>query len=321
MSARWRSTAPGRPAPSRPGDRPEPLGRHVGEGPAAVGAGVARASSSRSTARLKSKSIGVPSAVKQDVGRLQVAVGDPPAVGVVERLGEPGDDPGQGPGMGEAAEDLAGRPRQPGGRDIRGPTRGRGRPGGRGPTGPVGRASAAPRGPSRQASRPPRNGMQIRWRASSSVAAWRRTSTMWACRARARSRGSAGRPGRDLDDHQPVVEVGLLGEEDPGERPPAQLADQVVGPDLVAGRGEVRTGSAQALSVEIGQGPVEGEDPAQERRPPARGTVGDTRPGRGRGPTPRPGNIRGRSARPSRPEGPARGTLRPAGGRRVPSSR
>ena len=90
--------------------------------------------------------------------------------------------------------------------------------------------------------------MQMSWSAPSSITACQRTSTMCGWRARASSRGSAVDPARDLHDHEPVVEVGLLGEEDPGERPPAQLADQPVGPDLVADLGQG--------SVGLGLGPA-----------------------------------------------------------------
>ena len=66
--------------------------------------------------------------------------------------------------------------------------------------------------------------------------------------------GLSRRPGRDLHDDLTVLEVGLLGQEDPGESPSSQLAAEQVGSDLVAGLGEnvrlrVGLGPARAIAT------------------------------------------------------------------------
>jgi hypothetical protein len=84
-------------------------------------------------------------------------------------------------------------------------------------------------------------------------------------------------PGRDLDDHRPVIEVGLLSEEDPREPAPAQLPAEPVRADLIAHLGErdVRLGPAPELRR--GHRVVQAEEPVQRlalRREPPQVVVG-----------------------------------------------
>ena len=72
---------------------------------------------------------------------------------------------------------------------------------------------------------------------------------------------------RDLQRHRPVGELPLLGEEDPGERPPAQLLDQVEAGDRLPGLGEGRSARGPG-TCEVGRGgradeAVDVEDPAE----------------------------------------------------------
>ena len=245
-SARWRSAGPR--------DRRLTRGRR---GPGAARGPCRRASPrhrsgrswhrrSQSTARLKSSSIGVPSAVSRTFDGLRSPWATPTAEGVIERLGQPGDDPGHRLGVGQPRQGLASRPHRGRRQDTRAPRRGRGPPAGRARR----RPASAPRRSARTAESvaPPRNGMEISWNAPSPIRPVpEHLDDVRVPRPRQQA-GLGRQPGRDLHDHEPVVEVGLLGEEDAGEAPPSQLAEQLIRADLVARPRAERCGSAQSRS-------------------------------------------------------------------------
>ncbi len=312
-----------RPSTSRRAARPLRRSPGAARGPCRPASRRGRSTSRRgtascqSTARLKSKSLGDALGGQQDVGGLEVAVRHALAVGVVERLGEPGDDPGQGLGIGQPGDDLAGRPGQ----------LGRGVFGSGDPV-EVGQEVAP--GSGAPAELPPcfedrRQGRPAEERHADQVQGPVVGVGLAENLDDVRVAGPGQQPrlgrraGRDLEHDQATVEVSLLGEEDASERASTQLPEQAIRPDLVAAGGEVRRHrpSRGALTSRRRRGGRRG-GPASR---PARGTGGGTRPGRGRGPTPRPDSIRDRSARRiPRPRG-ARGNPRPGAVRRAPSSR
>ena len=162
---------------------------------------------------------------------------DAPAVGMVERLGEPGEDPGDRLRVGEPSEDLSGRPGHVG----------RGILGGRDPVEPREEVGPRPRPPAgrrrdRAEGRPAQEGhADDLERAAIDVGMMQDLDDMGVpCPGEPRGLGRG--PGRRLEDDRARGEVGLLGEEDPRERASAQLADERVRADLVADFGEVRGG-------------------------------------------------------------------------------
>ena len=257
---------------------------------------------------------------QQDVRRLQVTVGHPPPLGVIERLGEPGDDPGDGPGIGESSDDLAGRADDVGPGILRG-----------GDLVEDGEQAASPRGPppgrllggeDRREGRAP----QERHADELEQAVLGDAMPEDLDDVRMPDAGQEprfrGDPRGDLHHHEPAIEVGLLGEEDASEPATAQLADQEIRADLVADLG-------QGCRIGPVAEPRRAERAVQGEQPPERVALGgeplevigrDLGSGR---PT-RPGSTRGRSARPRRPHdrgADAPGIPRRRGSRRVPSGR
>ena len=97
-----------------------------------------------------------------------------------------------------------------------------------------------------------------------------------------------------LDDDQAVFQLGILGEEDPGEAAAAQLPDQPVGADLVAGPGRERR--VERLVAERGrQGVVQG-DQAEQPLPVVGESADECRRSRAADPEEAAGSIRDRSA-------------------------
>ena len=162
-----------------------------------------------------------------------------------------------------------------------------------------GRPARARRRASRTAARvaPPRNGMQTRCKAPSSAAAWRRTSTMWGCRARARSLGSAVGRVETLSTTRRWSRSACSARKTRANAPRPSSRTRRYGPISSPAEGRSgRLGPVAGASRPAGRRGARRAGPAARR---GRGSGGGTRPGRGRGPTPRPGNTRGRSARPS----------------------
>ena len=72
------------------------------------------------------------------------------------------------------------------------------------------------------------------------------------------------RPRRDLQHHQAIIQVRLLGEEHPRQAASAQLAQEAVRPDLVARAGQRNaSGLGPRLEDRVAQGPVEPEQARQ----------------------------------------------------------
>ena len=117
---------------------------------------------------------------------------------------------------------------------------------------------------------PPRNGMQISWNAPSSTMACDRDLHDVGVPGPGQQPGLGRRPGRDLHDDLTVVEVGLLGQEDPGEAPSPQLPAQQIRADLVAGlreRPSPRSApSSQLCDARSEQARWRREEPLKRRR-------------------------------------------------------
>ena len=216
-------------------DQPEPFGCHVGECPADIVGHIGR---------LETAHRGTPSdreveveqhrgglGRQQHVRRLDVAVEHPAAIREVERLGEPGHDPGRCLRIREVREQFPCRPTRAGGRELRGrdaiqvvqqvPPRGR--------TGlepsPLGQYRCQGRSPQERQT-------EHLQRAIVDQAVPQHLDDVRVSGAGEQPR-LGGDLGRDLHHHEPVVEISLLGQEDPGEPTPSQLAHEQVRTDLV----------------------------------------------------------------------------------------
>ena len=110
MSARWRSLAVGGSAVLGIGDGLKTLGSHVGERAARVFQRVARVRELPADREVEVEQHGDAGGRQQNVRRLDVAMSDAAAEGVVERLAQPGDDPGRRAGVGQAGQQVAGGP-------------------------------------------------------------------------------------------------------------------------------------------------------------------------------------------------------------------
>ena len=304
----------------------EPLRGHVGQRPARVG-GAARVVGRRGAVagQVEVEQHRVAVGGEQDVRRLDVAVGDLAAEGVVEGLGQPGDDPGDRPVVGQPREDLAGRPPIVRARILRRrdavEVRQQVAAGGR-------RVGPLPRRTSRTAARvaPPKNGMQINWNAPSSTRLCRTISTMWACRARASSHGSRVTRVETLTTTRRFSRSACSARKTRAKPPRPSSRRRRYGPIESPACG-------RSASADVGREPS-----AQQRRraravhvqQPLQGLAmlreaGEIRR-RVRGPAvrPRPGRIPGRSARrpPRNRPGPGgAGSPRPTGARRAPRPR